>query len=52
MYKQDLVLNNLQWLICRKTQPSNKILKCNTFTIQIRGSFSYYLISFRKHLHF
>ena len=25
MYKQDLALNNLQWLICHKTQP-NQIL--------------------------
>ena len=22
MYKQDLALNNLQWLICYKTQPN------------------------------
>ena len=22
MYKQDLVLNNLQWLVCHKTQPN------------------------------
>ena len=22
MYKEDLVLNNLQWLICHKTQPN------------------------------
>ena len=22
MYKQDLSLNNLQWLICHKTQPN------------------------------
>ena len=22
MYKKDLALNNLQWLICHKTQPS------------------------------
>ena len=22
MYKQDLALNNLQWLICHKTQPN------------------------------
>ena len=21
MYKQDLVLNNLEWVICHKTQP-------------------------------
>ena len=25
MYKKDLALNNLQWLICHKTQP-NKII--------------------------
>ena len=24
MYKQDLVLNKLQGLICRKTQPANQ----------------------------
>ena len=23
MYKEDLALNNLQWLICRKTQPNH-----------------------------
>ena len=23
MYKEDLALNNLQWLICHKTQPSS-----------------------------
>ena len=23
MYKQDLVLNNLQWLICHKTKPNH-----------------------------
>ena len=22
MYKEDLALNNLQWLICHKTQPT------------------------------
>ena len=25
MYKEDLALNNLQWLICHKTQP-NRII--------------------------
>ena len=25
MYKQDLALNNLQGLICRKTQSANKL---------------------------
>ena len=29
MYKEDLALNNLQWLICHKTQPN---LKCNLYT--------------------
>ena len=24
MHKQDLALNNLQWLICHKTQPNQK----------------------------
>ena len=24
MYKEDLALNNLQWLICNKTQPTNR----------------------------
>ena len=23
MYKEDLALNNLQWLICHKTQPNH-----------------------------
>ena len=23
MYKEELALNNLQWLICHKTQPNN-----------------------------
>ena len=27
MYKEDLALNNLQWLICHKTQPNQT--KCN-----------------------
>ncbi len=25
MYKEDLALNNLQWLICHKTQPNNQL---------------------------
>ena len=27
MYKKDLTLNNLQWLICQKTQPNQIIFK-------------------------
>ena len=26
MYKYDLALNNLQWLICHKTQPTESYL--------------------------
>ena len=29
MYKQDLVLNNLKWLICNKTKPNQTIQKNN-----------------------
>ena len=25
MYKEDLALNNLQWLICHKTQPNQTL---------------------------
>ena len=25
MYKKDLALNNLQWLICHKTQPNKNV---------------------------
>ena len=32
MYKQDLALNNLQELICHKTQPTNFILYLNNLT--------------------
>ena len=24
MYKEDLTLNNIQWLICNKTKPTNQ----------------------------
>ena len=27
MYKENLVLNNLQWLICHKNQPTNQLNK-------------------------
>ena len=29
MYKEDLELNNLQWLICHKTQPNQFYLILN-----------------------
>ena len=28
VYKYDLALNNQQWLICHKTQPTNQKLNC------------------------
>ena len=30
MYKEDLALNNIQWLICHKTQP-NQTLESTQF---------------------
>ena len=30
MYKEDLALNNLQWLICHKTQPNLLSIKLIT----------------------
>ena len=32
MYKQDLALNNLQGLICRKTEPAKQIEVFNYYT--------------------
>ena len=32
MYKESLALNNLQWLICHKTQPNEKRLKIESAT--------------------
>ena len=37
MYKEDLALNNLQWLICHKTKPKQTILK--SFTLEINFQF-------------
>ena len=31
MYKQDLILNNLQWLICPTTQSTNQPTMCVCF---------------------
>ena len=33
MYKEDLALNNLQWLICNKTKP-NQSLSVSVFDVQ------------------
>ena len=34
MYEEDLALNNLQWLICHKTQP-NQIINIQYIYIKI-----------------
>ena len=36
MYKDDLALNNLQWLICHKTTPN--LIRC---TIYMEDNFTY-----------
>ena len=33
MYKQDLALNNLQWLMCHKTKPTKQAYLCTNFTM-------------------
>ena len=40
MYKEDLALNNLQWLICHKTQPNqiSKLVSINTNNLQVNGT--------------
>ena len=37
MYKEDLALNNLQWLICHKTKPNQT--KSYMFNIFVKGGF-------------
>ena len=31
LYKKDLTLNNLQWLICHKTKPNEQVAKKSQF---------------------
>ena len=38
MYKQDLALNNLIWLICHQTNPSLDIYKAHTQQMPIKGT--------------
>ena len=35
MYKQDLALNNLKWLICHKTRPNNQQQKKSNSEVKI-----------------
>ena len=45
LYKNDLVLNNLQRLICHKTQPTNQPLSggtCGVMVIVIGNRLGYY----------
>ena len=37
MYKEDLALNNAQWLIYHKTKPNQT--KSNVFNIYVEGGF-------------
>ena len=45
MYKQDLALNNVQWLICHKTQP-NHTKPNQTILLHFHGAFFKALIPF------
>ena len=40
MYKDDLALNNLQWLICHKTQPNQNL---NVYFKKLNVQWSYKL---------
>ena len=37
MYKEDLVLNNLQWLICHKTQSNHNAISNSGFKTVIEN---------------
>ena len=36
MYKLDLALNNLQWLICHETKPNQSLIVSFTHTVIIK----------------
>ena len=40
MYKEDLALNNLQWLICHKTKPKLRDKFLSQIDIYIKNDFS------------
>ena len=40
MYKQDLALNTLQWLICHKTKPNPINFAQSTETVEYTGCIS------------
>ena len=48
MYKQDLALNNLQGLICHKTQPTN-LNTCTHIFIRHKPIFNYTLSAGLNH---
>ena len=57
MYKQDLALNNLQWLICNKTdlkiqRPSNLIYEVCTNGIQTKAIFTKTEMNNKWNVHF
>ena len=37
MYKEDLALNNLQWLICHKTKPTNQRSMMMMMMMELQG---------------
>ena len=43
MYKKDLALNSLQWLICHKTKP-NRVCPCFSSNVSHVFSLPYYLL--------
>ena len=44
MYKEDLALNSLQWLICHKTQPNQKksCTRCIEWAVNIDKTVGYF----------
>ena len=36
MYKEDLALNNLQWLICHNTQPNQNLTQKAFFFLSVK----------------
>ena len=50
---KDLALNNLQWLICHKTQPNRKkLIYFISISISIDILFIYFFFFFNTHLNY
>ena len=50
MYKEDLALNNRQWLICHKSKPNNYILVFILWVIISDGIYNSSLFSLNEHI--